>query len=214
MKHVFLILAMLALGALLAAPLNAAGQQLDPRECPKAIGQAIDAADLAAFERLVDLDGIIGEGVTLFLEEMRKPENARQLPPMLAIMFSRTASGDDMAKNIRTMLVGETRAFVCNGVASGAFAGRTPTGAAQQGLLAPLFAGASQGRKEIRAIGQASVIGDGLWHVPFVLHDSGNGLDYPVVGLVNQTKNGLRLTAIDNLDGLFARVAAENQNLQ
>ena len=198
---------------LLAGHCNAAARQ-DPRECPKAIGQAIDNADLATFEKLVDLDGIIDEGVSFFLEEIRKPENARHLPPMLAMMFSRTAAGDDMAKSIRTMLVGETRAFVCNGVASGAFAGRTPTGATQQGLLAPLFADASKGRKEIRSIGKASAIGEGLWHVPFVLHDGGNDLDYPVVGLVSQTKNGLRLTAIDNFDELFARVAAETKNIQ
>lgn len=214
MKYFFPSLFLLVFGTLLlAGPLQAVAQQ-DPRQCPKAIGQAIDAADLATFEKLVDLDGIIDEGVTLFLEEMRKPENARQLPPMLAMMFSRTASGDEMAKSIRTMLVGETRAFICNGVSSGAFAGRAPTGATQQGLLAPLFADASKGRKEIRSIGKASAIGKGLWHVPFVLHDGGNGLDYPVVGLVSQTKHGLRLTAIDNFDELFARVAAESKNTQ
>ena len=183
----------------------------DPRTCPQAIGKAIDAADSESFTRLVDLDSIVDEGVTLFLAEMRKPEVARDLPPMLAMMFSRAATEDDMGKSIRTMLVGETRAFILNGVSSGAFAGRNPTGAAQQGMLAPLFADASRGRKEIRSIGQARAIGDALWHVPFVVHDGGNGLDYPIVGLVGLADGKLRLVAIDNLAELFAKIAAESR---
>lgn len=186
----------------------------DARQCPRDIGKAIDAADASTFAKLVDLDSIVDEGVNLFLVEMRKPENARHLPPMLAMMFTRAATEDDMGKSLRTMLSGETKAFILNGVASGAFAGRPPTGAAQQGMLAPLFADASQGRKEIRSIGQPVAIGDNVWHVPFVLHDGGNGLDYPIVGLVTSVDGQLRLTAIDNLAELFARIAAESQAIQ
>lgn len=216
MKRIFSGLsAILALFLLLSCALvSEVSAKTDPRQCPKDIGKAIDNADLATFEKLVDLDGIIDEGVSLFISEMQKPENARQLPPMLAMMFSRAAGQDDMGKSIRTMLTGESRAFICNGVASGAFAGRKPEGATQQGLLAPLFANASQGRKEIRSIGQASAIGEGFWHVPFVVHDGGNGLDYPIVGLVGRSGSGLRLVAIDNFADLFARVAAESQNIQ
>ena len=206
------LLALLLVGLLSSGLVLAATG--DPRQCPRAVGQAIDAADVAAFTRLVDVDGIVEEGVILFLAEMQKPENARQLPPMLAMMFTRAASGDDMGQSIRTMLIGETKAFILNGVSSGAFAGRAPTGATQQGLLAPLFAEASRGRKEIRSIGQPTAIGEGLWHVPFVVHDGGNGHDYPVVGLVSRTDSGLRLTAIDNLAELFRRIAAESQSIQ
>lgn len=212
MKRIFSVLALSVL--LACGVVGMALAKTDPRQCPRDIAKAIDSADLAAFEKLVDLDGIIDEGVTLFIAEMKKPANAQQLPPMLAMMFSRAAGQDDMGKSIRTMLAGESRAFICNGVSSGAFAGRTPTGATQQGLLAPLFANASQGRKEIRSIGQPSAIGDGLWHVPFVIHDGGNDQDYPIVGLVSQTGSGLRLVAIDNFADLFNRVAAESRNIQ
>lgn len=212
MKRICYVVVLFVL--LTCAMSGAATAKTDPRQCPSDIGKAIDRADLATFEKLVDLDGIIDEGVTLFITEMKRPENAQQLPPMLAMMFSRAAGQDDMGKSIRSMLAGESRAFICNGVSSGAFAGRQPTGATQQGLLAPLFANASQGRKEIRSIGQPSAIGDGLWHVPFVLHDGGNGQDYPIVGLVSQSGSGLRLVAIDNFADLFARVAAESQNIQ
>lgn len=208
-------LTVLALSVLLScAFVGMASAKTDPRQCPRDIAKAIDNADLATFEKLVDLDAIIDEGVTLFIAEMGKPENARQLPPMLAMMFSRAAGQDDMGKSIRTMLAGESRAFICNGVSSGAFAGRKPNGATQQGLLAPLFENASQGRKEIRSIGQATPIGNAMWHVPFVIHDGGNGLDYPIVGLVSQASSGLRLVAIDNFADLFARVAAESRNIQ
>lgn len=62
--------------------------------------------------------------------------------------------------------------------------GRKPTGQAAQGLLDPLFADASTGRKEIREIGQARRDGRG-WLVPFVVHDAGNGEDYSVLGRVS-----------------------------
>lgn len=146
-----------------ALPASAADEGADQaRLCIAEAGKAIDAADVAAFERLVDLDAILGEALHLFLRETQKPEVARQLPPLLAMLFSQAAAQDSGGVNLRSLLFGEARAFVLNGVASGAFAGRKPTGAGRPGLLDPLFADASTGRKEIREIGQARRDGPGL----------------------------------------------------
>ena len=153
------------IGCLLLAGIFAladASRAADPRQCPADIAQAIEAGDAAAFERLVDVDAILNEALTLFLAEMRKPEVANQLPPVLALMFAQAGSGGEGGANIRNLLFTETRAFVLNGVSSGAFAGRTPTGQDARGILAPLFAGASTGRKEIRRIGHADPDGGGL----------------------------------------------------
>ncbi|MGE9985835.1 hypothetical protein [Desulfovibrio sp. SGI.169] len=182
----------------------------DPRQCVADAGRAIDAADAAAFERLVDVDAILDEALTLFLRDAQKPEIAGQLPPLLAVMFSQAASGDSGGNNLRTLLFSEARAFVINGVSSGAFAGRAPSGGAQ-GLLAPLFADASTGRKEIRRIGQARPDNQG-WLVPFVVHDAGNDESYEVLGRVSPTENGFRLTSVENLEALLARLRAENLN--
>ena len=86
--------------------------------------------------------------------------------PMVALLFTQAASKEG---NVRSLLLNETRAFVLNGISSGAFAGRKPSGNTAQGLLAPLFADASTGRKEIKNVGQARRDGDG-WLVPFVVH--------------------------------------------
>ena len=56
---------------------------------------------------------------------------------MVALLFTQAASKEG---NVRSLLLNETRAFVLNGISSGAFAGRKPSGNAAQGLLAPLFA--------------------------------------------------------------------------
>lgn len=200
---------------LAALPASAASAELgadQARLCIAQAGKAVDAADVAAFERLVDLDAILDEALGLFLRETQKPEVARQLPPLLAMLFSEAAAQGSGGVNLRGLLFSEARAFVVNGVASGAFAGRKPTGRAAQGLLAPLFADASTGRKEIREIGQARRDGQG-WLVPFMVHDAGNGETYSVLGRVSPVDGGCRLTAVENMEELLRRVAAESRNV-
>lgn len=193
----------------------AAADTAGPRQCLLEAGKAIDAADASAFERLVDVDAILEEALDIFLREARKPEVARELPPMLAILFSQAASRDSGASTVRSLLLSESRAFVLNGVSSGAFAGREPTGKEAQGLLAPLFANASTGRKEIRSVGRARPDASGAqgWLVPFVVHDAGNGRDYEILGRLSPVENGFRLTSVKNLDALLRRIIEESNGI-
>ena len=170
------------------------------------IGRAIDSADVAAFERQVDVDAILEQALDLVMQVMAQPETAQSMPPLLGLVFSQAAGNGGGA--VRTLLKDEARAFILNGVASGAFAGRRPSGASAGGLLAPLFADASLGRKEIREVGKATPDGEG-WLVPFVVHDAGNGLDYAVVGRFSPTETGARLTSIANLGELVERIRQE-----
>lgn len=116
-----------------------AANTADPRQCLVEVGQAIDAADAVAFERLVDVDAILGAALTLFLRDVQKPEVADQLPPLLAVMFSQAASGDAGGNKLRDLLFSEARAFVINGVSSGAFAGRAPSGGSGPRDAGPAF---------------------------------------------------------------------------
>ena len=93
------------------------------RACVVEAGGAVDNADAACFEQLVDMDAILNEAVDLFMKEAAKPENSSLLPPMLALMFSGAAMAEDNGLGVRKLLVSEARAFVHNGIASGAFAG-------------------------------------------------------------------------------------------
>jgi hypothetical protein len=200
--------------ALLLAPSPLSGAEggaaLQAAQSPTLIGEAIDAADLAAFERLVDTDAILKTALNLFLREARKPEIARELPPFLALMFSGATGDTTGGESLRTLLLQEARAFVNNGIASGAFAGRKPSGRTD-GFLAPPFADASTGRKEIREIGEAWPDGKD-WLVPFAVHDAGSDERYPVLGRFSPVDKGFRLTAVENTEDLMRQIMAEAQN--
>ncbi|MDR3357372.1 MAG: hypothetical protein LBN96_00625 [Desulfovibrio sp.] len=179
-------------------------------QCPAQIGKAIDDANVAAFEKLVDINAILDAALNIFLRDLDAMQAAGELPPMLALLFSGAAMRDAAGAQVRNLLINETRAFVLNGVDSGAFAGRPPGGRAARGLLAPLFAEASTGRKEIRDIG-VPVPEGGDWIIPFVVHDFGNGESYPVLGRVSPAKNGFRLTGVENLEEIMRRVNEERK---
>lgn len=183
------------------------------RACVVEAGAAVDHADAACFEQLVDMDAILDEAVLLFMEEARKPGNASMLPPVLALMFSGAALADDNGLGVRRLLVSEVRAFVHNGIASGAFAGKKVPDYASQGLVAPLFESVSLGRKEIRNVGTPVRQGTD-WIVPFVLRDHGNGNDYAVRVRVRDTGDGPRVVAVDNLRQLFVILGKEAEALE
>ena len=182
----------------------------DPRQCVLEAGSAVDKSDVGAFEKQVDVDAILEQALNLFVRRAQDPEAAKDLPPMVALLFTQAASKEG---NVRSLLLNETRAFVINGISSGAFAGKKPSPTASQGLLAPLFADASTGRKEIKNVGQPRRDGEG-WLVPFVVHDSGNDESYDVTGRVTSVKGEMRLTSVANMESLLRRVAAESRAVE
>lgn len=188
-----------------AAPQN-------PRACLEDINKAVEAGDTQAFQELVNLDGILADAYATFLREARKPENSPKIPPMLAIILAQASSGEN-GKAIQTLLIGEIKAFILNGIASGSFAGKKLDPAQKQGVLAPLFAQASTGKKEIRNIGDSYPDGDG-WLATFVVHDSGNGNDYDVIGRFIKDDGGVRLASIKNMEQLFQRIQRESEAAQ
>jgi len=187
--------------------------QDDPRICLTNINRSLEEADAVAFEHLVDVDGILHQAVDFLLQETQKPQIAEQLPPVLALLFAQAASENAGQKGVRSLLTGAVRAFVMEGVSSGAFGGQS-SGTVSSGLLAPLFADASMGSKKIRCIGQAQAVQigtDGMpcWLVPFNVHDAGNDETYPVMGRICRQNRVFQLTAVENLSELFYRVHQE-----
>ena len=182
----------------------------DPRQCILEAGNAVEKSDVAAFEKQVDVDAILEQALNLFVRRAQDPEAAKDLPPMVALLFTQAASKEG---NVRSLLLNETRAFVINGISSGAFAGKKPSPTASQGLLAPLFADASTGRKEIKNVGQPRRDGEG-WLVPFVVHDGGNGESYDVTGRVTTVNGAMRLTSVANMESLLRKVAAESRAVE
>ena len=208
----YLFLMTLCLG--FAAPALATGSAAAARQCVVQAGKAVESADTAAFEKLVDMDGILAAALDIFVRRAKQPQAAAELPPMLAILFSQAASGEQGSATVRALLLNESRAFIVNGISSGAFAGRKVEGRAAQGVLAPLFADASTGRKEIRQVGEARAK-NGDWLVPFTVYDHGNGESYRVNGRVNfDGSSSGRLVAVENLEALMGQVAEESRSVQ
>ena len=196
--------------ALMVLQTGLAHATADPRQCILEAGSAVDKSDVGAFEKQVDVDAILEQALNLFVRRAQDPEAAKDLPPMVALLFTQAASKEG---NVRSLLLNETRAFVINGISSGAFAGKKPSPTASQGLLAPLFADASTGRKEIKNVGQARRDGE-AWLVPFVVHDGGNGESYDVTGRVTTVNGAMRLTSVANMESLLRKVAAESRAVE
>lgn len=190
----------------LTASYAASSNVSTPLDSLTQIQLAIDEANGENFQNLIDLDNIGNNALNSFLKLMQSPDYANQLPPMLSIIFGQLNSQNQ----IRSLLLNEGKAFVINGVTSGNFAGKSQNNSiTNPGFLAPLFADASLGKKQITNIGEPTRDGE-HWLVPFVIHDEGNGNSYPIIGKF-ELQNGIcRLTDIANFDQIFTQIAKES----
>ncbi|MDR1855716.1 MAG: hypothetical protein LBR22_00935 [Desulfovibrio sp.] len=177
-----------------------------PAACIKAIGDAVDRADVEEFKRRVDMDAILDDGVERFLKAASYPQVAEQLPPIAALIISQAQRSPQGRQSLKQLLVQQMSAFILRGVGSGAFGGR-PSQGGRDGIP-PLLGDASMGRKHILSIGEAKTKGNG-WSVPFTVRDEGNGRNYPVVGTVRRESQGMRLVAVDNIDDIMQSIATE-----
>ena len=184
----------------------------DAKSCVLEIGEAIEQADTDRFTQLVDVDGVLGHVLDAFLQWAKKPDIAKEMPPMLAIALMQAEQNASAGKMIRSLLLTESRAFLLDGIASGAFAGKKKPHTAQ-GILAPLFANASLGRKEITHVGEAEDL-EGGWLVPFSVRDWDNGQVYPINGFVERVQGECQLTNILNVQELFERIEEEARSLE
>lgn len=177
-----------------------------PIESLREISAAIAEGNAVKFEQYVDIDAIISQGLDTFLKEIKNSQSYSQFGPILSMLFSSTAAQND--QSIRRLLTGELHAFITNGIANGSFGGRTGRQTQSQGFLAPLFANASMGRKEIREIGKPVTDGnDSL--IDFKILDYGNGNLYPITGRFASVNGHARLVKIENLDQLVRQIQKE-----
>ncbi len=201
---IFLVFFLLCASGVRAASSSA------PESTVREIQAAIDAKDSARFERLVDMRGIAGRAVDMLLEDAARPEGG-SLPPLLALMLSQVRSSPQATAALRGLLEDECGAFVRYGVASGHFAGRPDKSVRPGGMLSPLFAEASLGRKELAVAGPAAAAGGGAFLLPALLRDHGNGNSYPLLLRLEGAPQERRVTEIVNLPDLWAQIAAEAQ---
>lgn len=185
----------------MAAPAFAAST---PHATLMELGEATENADADKFARAADIDAIILDCLN-------------RLPPLLQSANAGSLLGTTLSalngpggKYARDIIKNEARAFVLNGVASGAFGGKKTGAPSRGGMLAPLFANASMGKKEIRGVGEGRGDGDD-WLLPFSVHDYGADADYAIVGRFSPTSEGYRLTRVENLEDLVGQIVDQNR---
>lgn len=179
-----------------------------PEHAVHGMQRALESGDAALLDKWADVDGILGQAVDVFLEDARTPEGQALLPPMLAVVLSSVDSSPQAKALVRGTLQKEAGEFVRYGVRSGKFAGKPREAAPPSGMLAPLFADASLGRKEILSIGRAVPEGSG-YYVPFVVRDHGNGNTYPIEATVHKKGDQWRIAGIRNMRALMDRIRQE-----
>ena len=168
-----------------------------PEAVLKEIQTAIDASDLAAFERRVDVDALLDQSSSALITALQKAGqvDTSGLPPMLALMVA-SVQDPSMAKQIKGLLE------------SGFFAGKPKANANPKGLLAPLFGNVSTGRKELRPRGASRKV-NGNVILPATIHDFGNGRDYKVDLGMSPSGESWKVTSIANMDKLVSRLQKE-----
>ena len=180
-----------------------------PEAVLKEIQTAIDASDLAAFERRVDVDALLDQSSSALIAALQKAGqvDTSGLPPMLALMVA-SVQDPSMAKQIKGLLVQETGTFTRSGIESGFFAGKPKANANPKGLLAPLFGNVSTGRKELRPRGASRKV-NGNVILPATILDFGNGRDYKVDLGMSPSGESWKVTSIANMDKLVSRLQKE-----
>ena len=176
-----------------------------PEAVLKEIQTAIDASDLAAFERRVDVDALLDQSSSALITALQKAGqvDTSGLPPMLALMVA-SVQDPSMAKQIKGLLVQETGTFTRSGIESG----KPKANAKPKGLLAPLFGNVSTGRKELRPRGASRKV-NGNVILPATIHDFGNGRDYKVDLGMSPSGESWKVTSIANMDKLVFRLQKE-----
>ncbi len=176
------------------------------------VKRAIETSDEQLFNASVDMESLIGQCVDIFMQDANK-EGQTTLPAALAMLFSAASANDIAKQTLRNTLVSEVSDFVRTGVRSGAYAGTLKENLApswESGVLAPLFANASMGRKEILNVGRA-IPESGAVYVTFSLKDHANGNTYPVEAWLREQQSGQwRVIGLRNVRTLVRLLRTES----
>lgn len=187
---------------------NGMAAQESPAKAVENVQSALDTGDITLFEQHVDMDALVRGGVEYFLDDAKNGDGS-QLPPVLAMIMSTVGQTETGKMSLHSLVVSEARNFVVYGVQSGNFAGSNLGNVPPpEGLLAPLFAEASLGRKEIRQARAPKMRGSDCL-ISFVVYDYGNGRSYPVTGLWQVVKGHWRMVKVENFPALIAQIRRE-----
>lgn len=186
---------------------------LTPEQTVAAVQGALDTANEARLDELMDVNAIVAQGVDIFLTRARTPEGQAALSPLLAMTLSSLESSPQGRLMTQGLLQKTTEEFIRFGVRSGAFGGKKGDAPQGKDMWSALFDGASLGRKEIQRIGKAVPEGEGVY-VPCIVFDHGSQQTYIVQAALRKNPAGVwRIVGIRNMNDVMDQVSAESKAL-
>lgn len=200
----FKLFALPALMALATFPALAAV----PEAAIPQLQKAIDDSNVPLLEKHMDLDSVVNKAADFLLADPAALK-AAQKTPAVALLIAGMGSDPQAKAMLKSILVQETRGFVVQGVSSGAFAGKKiSSGSKNKGLLSPLFAGASKGRKEF---GTTTLLErkDGSARISTSLYDAGAKERYPLELRLEEQHEVWRITEVLNIRQLIAMASGD-----
>lgn len=165
--------------------------------------KSIDSSDAALLEKHMDLDSVINKATDFVLADPTALKAAQQTPAV-ALLIAGMGADPKAKAMLKKILAQETRNFATQGVSSGAFAGKKPSGKSKDGgLLSPLFADASKGRKEF---GPAKLLErkGGSAKVSTSLYDAGAKERYPLELRLEEQQGVWRVVEVMNIRQLIS----------
>lgn len=196
LRFLFTLLVLLAFPAISAFAAS-------PESTIPLLQKSIDSSDAALLEKHMDLDSVINKATDFVLADPTALKAAQQTPAV-ALLIAGMGADPKAKAMLKKILAQETRSFATQGVSSGAFAGKKPSGKSNDsGLLSPLFADASKGRKEF---GPAKLLerNGGSARVSTTLYDAGAKERYPLELRLEEQQGVWRVMEVINIRQLIS----------
>ena len=178
-----------------------------PEHVPAHIQAAIQNRDLDAFERNVAIDTLVSNSLEVLMRHVQSSAsaNSQNLPPALTVMALAASSGDT---TLRDLLRSELARFIRYGVSAGLLNGQKDSSIKPDGMLAPLLANLSTGKKILRSTGKArkDTRMSGAWLVPVEVYYLDSKHSYPFTLHAIPAGDDWQVDGITDVDALLTRM--------
>lgn len=197
----------------LSISITSANASESPSLCIKEIQYALDSRDIDLFEKRANIDAIVKQSVTFFVNYLRQADkNQTPLPPMLSMLA--LSLNSQMGDSLQSILSAEAADFIRFGIREGYLTGHAKNRSNTDGILATIFSAISTGRKTITMKGSARMEEDETCHVDATLHDEGNGETYPILLRLKKVNGLWQADAIENLQQLGKILIQESKEAE
>ena len=177
-----------------------------PEQVVTRIQTAIQQCDVTSFEKYVAIDLLVHNSLDVLMNHAQSIcASGQELPPTLTVM-ALVASSED--SKLRNLLGSDLEQLIRYGVAAGLLNGQRDQTVKPEGLLTPLLAKLSTGKKILRLAGKSrqDTKLSGTWLIPVEIYEVNSKRRYPFTLHVVPAGNDWRVDGIADVDALLTRL--------